>query len=70
MRRGRARSNPSRGVQYGRTDTVSRRPPRIEVGGLGFLLRGLGKVGYESDLVCLTHNLLKLFRYGWAAASA
>ena len=36
----------------------------------GFLLRGFKKVGYEFDLICLTHNLLKLFRYGWAAALA
>ena len=36
----------------------------------GFLLRGFKKVGYEFDLICLTHNLLKLFRYGWEAALA
>ena len=35
-----------------------------------FLLRGGKKVGYEFDLICLTHNLLKLFRYDWAAALA
>jgi LPS O-antigen subunit length determinant protein (WzzB/FepE family) len=29
-----------------------------------FLLRGLEKVSAEWDLVCLTHNLLKLFRSG------
>jgi transposase len=29
-----------------------------------FLLRGLGKVSAEWDLICLTHNLLKLFRSG------
>ena len=31
-----------------------------------FLLRGLGNVQAEWDLVCLTHNLLKLFRSGLA----
>jgi transposase len=35
-----------------------------------FLLRGMEKVGYEFDLICLTHNLLKLFRYGWETALA
>jgi transposase len=35
-----------------------------------FLLRGLESVGFEWDLWCLTHNLLKLFRSGWASASA
>ena len=35
-----------------------------------FLLRGIDKVPYEFDLICLTHNLLKIFRYGWAAALA
>lgn len=29
-----------------------------------FSFRGKEKVGFEWDLVCLTHNLLKLFRYG------
>lgn len=29
-----------------------------------FSLRGLRKAGFEWALVCLTHNLLKLFRYG------
>ena len=28
-----------------------------------FLLRGLRKVGAEWKLVCLTHNLLKIWRY-------
>ena len=28
-----------------------------------FLLRGLDQVGAEFDLMALTHNLLKLFRY-------
>ena len=32
-----------------------------------FLLRGLAKVRGEWRLVCLTHNLLKLWRYGYAA---
>ena len=33
-----------------------------------FLLRGLEKVSAEWDLICLSHNLLKLFRGGWAPA--
>lgn len=35
-----------------------------------FLLRGMEKVRYEFDLICLTHNLLKVFRYGREAALA
>lgn len=31
-----------------------------------FLLRGLGSVQAEWDLICTTHNLLKLFRSGWS----
>jgi hypothetical protein len=31
-----------------------------------FLLRGLKKIRGEWLLVCLTHNLLKIWRYGWA----
>jgi transposase len=31
-----------------------------------FSFRGLAKVSAEWDLVCLTHNLLKLFRSGWS----
>jgi transposase len=30
-----------------------------------FLLRGIDNVAAEWDLICLTHNLLKLFRSGW-----
>ncbi len=30
-----------------------------------FSFRGLGKVRAEWLLICLTHNLLKLFRVGW-----
>jgi transposase len=30
-----------------------------------FLLRGLAKIRGEWRLVCLTHNLLKIWRYGW-----
>jgi transposase len=30
-----------------------------------FAFRGLGKVRAEWQLICLTHNLLKLFRAGW-----
>ena len=35
-----------------------------------FLFRGLEKVGAEWNLVCLTHNLLKLFRSGFSPATA
>ena len=35
-----------------------------------FLLRRLTKVPQEFDLVCLTHNLLKIFRYSWKPALA
>ncbi len=35
-----------------------------------FLFRGLEKVEAEWDLVCLTHNLLKLFRSGFSPAAA
>lgn len=35
-----------------------------------FLLRRLKKVPREFDLVCLTHNLLKIFRYSWKPAMA
>jgi transposase len=31
-----------------------------------FLLRGLAKIRGEWRLVCLTHNLLKIWRHGWA----
>lgn len=34
-----------------------------------FLLRGFAKVRAEWTLVCLTHNLLKLFRAGPALAA-
>jgi len=30
-----------------------------------FLLRGLDNIRGEWRLVCLTHNLLKIWRYGW-----
>ena len=33
-----------------------------------FSFRGLAKVSAEWELVCLTHNLLKLFRSGWSPA--
>ncbi len=33
-----------------------------------FLLRGIKKVSAEWDLICLGHNVLKLFRCGWAPA--
>jgi transposase len=35
-----------------------------------FLLRGLGKVQAEWQMICATHNLLKLFRSGWSPQSA
>ena len=35
----------------------------------GFLLRGLAKVSAEWPLICLTHNLLKIWR-GTASAAA
>jgi transposase len=35
-----------------------------------FLLRGLEKVGAEWELICLTHNLLKLHRSGWVPERA
>jgi hypothetical protein len=35
-----------------------------------FLLRGLAEVSAEWDLICLGHNLLKLFRSGWCVAAA
>ena len=35
-----------------------------------FLLRGLVKLRGEWRLVCLTHNLLKLWRYGSAPSAA
>jgi len=35
-----------------------------------FLLRGLAKIRGEWRLVCLTHNLLKLWRYGCAPLAA
>jgi transposase len=33
-----------------------------------FLLRGLSNVKAEWDIICLTHNILKLFRSGWLPA--
>ena len=35
-----------------------------------FLMRGVEKVSGEWDLMCLTHNLLKLFRSGWRVEPA
>jgi hypothetical protein len=35
-----------------------------------FLLRGLSKVSGEWDLICLGHNMLKLFRSNWRLATA
>ena len=34
-----------------------------------FALRGLAKVNGEWNLVCLTHNLLKVWRYGCAPSA-
>lgn len=33
-----------------------------------FSLRGLDRVAAEWDLVCLAHNITKLFRSGWSPA--
>jgi hypothetical protein len=33
-----------------------------------FSLRGLSNVAAEWDIICLTHNILKLFRSGWIPA--
>jgi len=33
-------------------------------------LRGLAKVAAEWLLICLTHNVLKLFRAGWQPVPA
>jgi len=35
-----------------------------------FLFRGVERVQSEWKLICLTHNLLKLYRYGWLASRA
>ena len=35
-----------------------------------FAFRGLTKVQAEWQLICLTHNLLKLFRAGWRPQAA
>jgi transposase len=35
-----------------------------------FLLRGLATIRGEWRLVCLTHNLLKIWRYGWVVGAA
>src|SRR4030095_514803 len=35
-----------------------------------FALRGVANVRAEWQLICLTHNLLKLFRSGWTPAAA
>jgi hypothetical protein len=35
-----------------------------------FLLRGLAKIRGEWCLVCLTHNLLKIWRHGWVPRAA
>ena len=35
-----------------------------------FLVRGLAKIRGEWRLVCLTHNLLKIWRYGWVPSAA
>jgi transposase len=35
-----------------------------------FLLRGLAQIRGEWRLVCLTHNLLKIWRYGWVPSAA
>ncbi len=35
-----------------------------------FSFRGVGNVGLEWKLICLTGNLLKLFRSGWSTQLA
>ena len=35
-----------------------------------FALRGLAHVRAEWQLICLTHNLLKLYRSGWTPGAA
>ena len=35
-----------------------------------FSFRGVGNVRLEWQLICLTGNLLKLFRYGWSPQTA
>jgi DDE family transposase len=35
-----------------------------------FSMRGLAKVQAEWRLICLTHNLLKLYRSGWQPQAA
>src|SRR5262249_1436788 len=35
-----------------------------------FLWRGLAKIRGAWRLVCLTHNLLKIWRYGWVPSAA
>jgi hypothetical protein len=35
-----------------------------------FLLRGLGKVQAEWQMICATHHLLKLFRSEWSPQRA
>jgi len=43
--------------------------PALNQAELRFLLRGLQAVRAEWRLICLTHNILKLFRsFAWAAA--
>jgi hypothetical protein len=53
---------------YSRRKTIAE-PPFGQIqsarGFRRFSLRGLGKVRCEWSRVCLTHNLLKLFRMGW-----
>ena len=48
------------------------RNPRIKTarGFRRFSFRGLSKVQAEWQLICLTHNLLKLFRAGWRPQAA
>ena len=66
-------STPEGRALYARRKVIAE-PPfgqiKTERGFRRFSLRGLGKVRPEWTFVCLTHNLLKLFRSGWTPALA
>lgn len=58
--------------EYGKRKEVAEAPFGQIKQGRGFrqfLLRGLEKVEAEWDLICLTHNILKLFRSGYSFGS-
>lgn len=60
-------ATPSGKATYARRKAIAE-PPfgqiRQAQGFQRFSFRGLPKVGFEWTFVCLTHNILKLFRYG------